>query len=48
MTKLRNGTPSIEVMANTTGINITVFMLKDGEEKIVSKRIKEEIALAAS
>lgn len=48
MTKLRNGTPSIEVMANTTGINITVFMLKDGEEKIVSKRIKEELALAAS
>jgi len=25
-----------------------VFMLKDGEEKIVSKRIKEELALAAS
>ena len=46
--KLRNGTPSIEVMPNTTGINITVFMLKDGEEKIVSKRIKEELALAAS
>jgi uncharacterized pyridoxal phosphate-dependent enzyme len=48
MLKLRNGTPSIEVMANTTGVNITVFMLKDGEEKIVSKRIKEELALAAS
>jgi L-seryl-tRNA(Ser) seleniumtransferase len=46
--KLRNGTPSIEVMPNTTGVNITVFMLKDGEEKIVSKRIKEELALAAS
>lgn len=46
--KLRNGTPSIEVMPNTTGINITVFMLKDGEEKIVSKRVKEELALAAS
>ena len=46
--KLRNGTPSIEVMPNTTGVNITVFMLKDGEEKIVSKRIKEELTLAAS
>lgn len=46
--KLRNGTPSIEVMPNTTGVNITVFMLKDGEEKIVSKRIKEELVLAAS
>jgi L-seryl-tRNA(Ser) seleniumtransferase len=46
--KLRNGSPSIEVMPNTTGVNITVFMLKDGEEKIVAKRIKEELALAAS
>lgn len=46
--KLRNGSPSIEVMPNKTGINITVFMLRDGEEKIVAKRIKEELAIAAS
>jgi L-seryl-tRNA(Ser) seleniumtransferase len=46
MLKLRNGSPSIEVMANGTGINITVFMLQDGEEKIVAKRIREELLLA--
>jgi L-seryl-tRNA(Ser) seleniumtransferase len=41
MAKLRNGDPSIEVMASEKGINITVFMLKDGEEKTVAKRLKE-------
>jgi L-seryl-tRNA(Ser) seleniumtransferase len=46
MLKLRNGSPSIEVMANGTGINITVFMLQEGEEKIVAKRIREELLLA--
>jgi L-seryl-tRNA(Ser) seleniumtransferase len=46
MLKLRNGSPSIEVMANGTGINITVFMLQDGEEKIVAKRVREELLLA--
>jgi uncharacterized pyridoxal phosphate-dependent enzyme len=46
MLKLRNGHPSIEVMANATGINITVFMLQDGEEKIVAKRLREELLLA--
>jgi L-seryl-tRNA(Ser) seleniumtransferase len=46
MLKLRNGSPSIEVMANGTGINITVFMLQEGEEKIVAKRVREELLLA--
>lgn len=46
MLKLRNGSPSIEVMANDTGINITVFMLQEGEEKIVAKRVREELLLA--
>ena len=41
MAKLRNGDPSIEVMASDKGINITVFMLKGGEEKTVAKRLKE-------
>jgi L-seryl-tRNA(Ser) seleniumtransferase len=41
MEKLRTGDPSIEVMASATGINITVFMLKEAEEKIVAKRLKE-------
>jgi L-seryl-tRNA(Ser) seleniumtransferase len=48
MLKLRNGSPSIEVMANGTGINITVFMLKEGEEKIVAKRVREELLSAMS
>ena len=46
MLKLRNGSPSIEVMANGNGINITVFMLQEGEEKIVAKRVREELLLA--
>ena len=46
MLKLRNGSPSIEVMANGTGINITVFMLQEGEEKTVAKRVREELLLA--
>jgi L-seryl-tRNA(Ser) seleniumtransferase len=46
MLKLRTGSPSIEVMANGTGINITVFMLQEGEEKIVAKRVREELLLA--
>jgi len=46
MLKLRNGSPSIEVMANGTGINITVLMLQEGEEKIVAKRVREELLLA--
>ena len=47
--KLRNGTPSIEVMPNEKGgINITVFMLKPGQDKIVASRIKEELSTNAA
>jgi uncharacterized pyridoxal phosphate-dependent enzyme len=46
--RLRAGTPSIEVMSNgDNGINITVFMLKLGEEKIVAKRLQEELSKPA-
>lgn len=46
--KLRNGEPSIEVMPNEKdGINVTVFMLKPGQDKIVARRIKEELSKAA-
>ena len=46
--KLRGGDPSIEVMGGKNeGINITVFMLKPGQDKIVGKRIKEELSKAA-
>ncbi|WP_216848899.1 aminotransferase class V-fold PLP-dependent enzyme [Pedobacter sp. L105] len=41
---LRNGSPSIETMQfSPNSINITVFMLRPGEEKIVAKRVHEEL-----
>lgn len=47
-TNLRNGNPSIEVMSSGENmINLTVFMLKPGEEKIVARRIQEELAKAS-
>ena len=48
--KLRNGSPSIEVISwgdEDNSVSLTVFMLKKGEEKIVARRIKEELSLAA-
>lgn len=47
--KLREGTPSIETIAweDPDSIRVTVFMLQDGEEKIVAKRIKEELQKAS-
>lgn len=40
--QLRNGSPSIEVMGGgPDSLNITTWMLKPGQEKIVAKRIKE-------
>jgi uncharacterized pyridoxal phosphate-dependent enzyme len=44
---LRNGAPSIEVLANDKGISLTVFMLREGEYKIVAKRILEELKKSA-
>ena len=45
---LRNGSPSIEVMSNADNtINITVFMLKPGQEKIVARRVNEELSKAS-
>jgi uncharacterized pyridoxal phosphate-dependent enzyme len=42
---LRNGSPSIEIMKfSPNSINITVFMLKPGEENIVAKRVQEELS----
>ncbi len=46
--RLRTGSPSIEVMSNgDNGVNITVFMLKPGEEKIVARRLQEELSKTA-
>jgi L-seryl-tRNA(Ser) seleniumtransferase len=42
---LRNGNPSIEVGGGReNGITITVWMLKPGQEKIVAKRLTEELS----
>jgi L-seryl-tRNA(Ser) seleniumtransferase len=42
---LRNSSPSIEVGGGTSNsINVTVFMLKAGQEKIVATRLKEEFS----
>ena len=44
MNNLRKGNPSIEVMGSGDNIvNINVFMLKPGQEKIVASRICEEL-----
>jgi L-seryl-tRNA(Ser) seleniumtransferase len=46
--KLRNGDPSIAVMGSgDSSINITVWMLKPGQEKIVAKRVQEELNKAS-
>ncbi len=45
--KLRNGDPSIEVIGSKdNAISLTVFMLKPKEERIVAKRIQEELKAA--
>lgn len=47
--KLRMGKPSIETIdwEEEDSIRVTVFMLTPGQEKILAKRIKEELILAA-
>jgi uncharacterized pyridoxal phosphate-dependent enzyme len=48
-TNLRNGNPSIEVMGTgDNAINLTVFMLKPGQEKIVATRVHEELTKASA
>ena len=47
--RLRNANPSIEVGSGAPNtISITVFMLKDGQEKIVATRLKEELTKATA
>ena len=46
---LRFGNPSIELGGGTANsVNVTVFMLKAGQEKIVASRLKEEFTRAVS
>jgi uncharacterized pyridoxal phosphate-dependent enzyme len=43
--KLRNGNPSIEVMGRgDNGINITVWVMRPGQEKIVARKLKEALS----
>ncbi len=49
--KLRMGNPSIEVVGGEKGthsISLTVFMLKPEQEKIVARRIAEELSKASA
>ena len=42
---LRNGNPSIEIIANgEEHITITSWVMKTGEEKLVAKRLKEDLS----
>jgi L-seryl-tRNA(Ser) seleniumtransferase len=48
--RLRIGSPSIEVISwgdEDNSIDLTVFMLKAGQEKIVAKRLREELKEAS-
>jgi len=48
--RLRKGNPSIEVIGweKEDSFRLTVFMLKTGQEKIVAKRIQEELLKASA
>lgn len=44
---LRNGNPSIEINPGKNSLQIATFVMVPGEEKIVAKRLKEELSKAA-
>lgn len=44
---LRNGHPSIETVGGSQNIGITTWMMKPGQERIVAKRVREELELAS-
>jgi len=47
--KLRNGSPSIEVAGgDENSINITVWVMKPGQDKIVARRMKEVLSTPAA
>ena len=47
--KLRNGSPSIEVIGvPDNAISITTWVMKSGEEKIVGRRVAEELSKASA
>jgi L-seryl-tRNA(Ser) seleniumtransferase len=45
MEAMRKGTPSIEVGGGgKDAVNVTAWMLKPGQDKIVAARLKEELS----
>jgi L-seryl-tRNA(Ser) seleniumtransferase len=49
ITNLRNGNPSIEVGGGgPDSFSVTVWMMKPGQEKIVAKRLTEELSKATA
>jgi L-seryl-tRNA(Ser) seleniumtransferase len=47
--KLRKGDPSIEIMGGSgNDISLSVFLLKPGQEKILAKRLTEELTKASA
>jgi uncharacterized pyridoxal phosphate-dependent enzyme len=47
--KLRKGDPSIEVGGgDDNNINVTVWVMKPGQDKIVARRIREELSMASA
>lgn len=44
---LRNGNPSIEINPGRNSLQIATFVMVPGEEKIVARRLKEELSKAA-
>jgi L-seryl-tRNA(Ser) seleniumtransferase len=47
--RLRTGSPSIEIVSweEKDSVKLTVFMLKEGEDKIVGERLKQELEKAS-
>lgn len=41
--KLRNGHPSIEIAGGGDSLSITTWMMQPGQERLVAKRLKEEL-----
>lgn len=46
--KLRKGHPSIETVGGSESVNITTWMLKPGEERVVARRLKQILQEASA
>ena len=43
---LSNGEPRIELFAHVGGITVNPYMMEPGEERVVSRRVREELTVA--